>query len=306
MLLLLGCVEIRATQYFFPNGRSHIVQQIEISGLLDVLNTSGLSWNNQTGFEAWDDLANYSCDAVRRYEPGASCHRSLSWMLIDQDRVSDVDYVFKSYSQFPYIIYEVTLLRPPAIPSAAIATSEFLPNISGMFFANATVEKVAALKGAGMRYSYKVVMPGEIYNHSAGALVDGGLEFDVLSQAMSRSNVNIKSRTPDWEQITIAIIFALDLLLFIDVGGIWLINFFKRHKQQIERLRQDANEKAESARQIARRTKLKGYDVYSYEQGDSISKIEAAERAANAQKAANAERAKSDKSAKPEKKNNKK
>lgn len=271
-LLLSGCVDIQVRQYFYPNGRSHVVQAIEISGLLGVLNSSSLEWNNQSGYGAWDELANISCSSAGMAEQGATCHRNGNWLMIDQERVSDEDYIFKSYSQFPYVIYDVTILRPPMIPAAAIGASKLLPNISSTYFTNSSPDAVNSFRGAGVLYSYAAVMPGEIFNATDGTVNGSEVQFDVLSQELSHKPVVIKSREYDWGQISIAVIFGLDIFLFFDVAIIMGINYAKKHKSEIERMREEAKERAAEARAAQRRQKLKGFEVYSYEGGDSIFK----------------------------------
>lgn len=274
LILLSGCLEVRTTQYFYPNGRSHVVQQIGVGGLLTVLNSSGFPYMNSTEPGAWENAFETACLEVQKAEKGAMCHRSGSWFMLDQDRVIGADYSFDSYPDFPYTVYDLRIFRPPQIPSDLLRNNSMLPVKYGAgFFANTSKSDAAALSKAGVKYTYFIRMPGEVYSASHGTVTSDGVELDVLSQYSSGEFVRIKSREYDWGQLSVGIIFGLDVLLLLDVAAIFGVAWIKRNSDKIERMRAEAKAREDEARAAERRKKLTGYKVYSMEEEGSVSKL---------------------------------
>ncbi len=273
LLLSFGCVQISVQQFFYPNGRSQVVQQVEVEPLVAALNSSGLVYQNRSGFEGWEAVINSSCARAPSYERGSRCRRIEGWLVIEQSRVQSADYVFTSYDQFPYTIYELTVLRPPKIPLDILDDSSLVKFRQGDLFANSSDLEVGALSQSGIRYAYFIQMPGDIFNISEGRLVDRGMEFDVLVQALAHRPLYVKSRVLNLQQVALAIIILLDAFLFFDVAFLYAIGWVRKHKQQLDKLRREADARAAEARAAQKKSKLRGYEVYEYDQGEPISKL---------------------------------
>lgn len=272
-ILSSGCVQINVHQYFYPNGRSQVVQQVSVAAISAVMQSSGVMLGNSSDVD-WDLEINRSCAQIWMIERSARCARSGDWLIIEQSRVADVDYVFKSYDQFPYTIYELNILRPPVIPLSLLRDKSLLKYGQGDSFSNASIDPISSYRSAGLSYKYYVEMPGEIFNITEGRMDGQRMQFDVLEQAKKKKPVIIKSRDVNWEQVALSAIAVLDIFLFMDLAALYAVHWAKRHKSDLDRLKQEAEERAAEQRRAAKRAKLKGYQVYNYDGTEGVSKLD--------------------------------
>ncbi len=271
LLFLSGCIEVYVRQQFYPNGRSTVLQQINLGPAISTLQSAGIPPPAPYGPrpEGWDDLISAACDNVSVAEPGSHCHIVQGWLVIDQDRVPGSDYVLTSYEAFPYTVYELTVLQMPAPPLPMLESVGEDRLALGRNFTGANRTAVAQAVAAHMRYNYTVSLPGEITQYSAGTLVNGELRVDALSQMALGKPLYVKSRTLNLPQMALLVIVGLDLLLFFDLAFIWVLHEWKRWKKEAA-LREQERENEEARKRIFRKNKrLKDNEVYAAEEKEA-------------------------------------
>jgi hypothetical protein len=132
----------------------------------------------------------------------------------------------------------------------------------GREFAHANQTAVTQALQAGVRYTYTIRMPGDITEYNTGRLTDAGLEINVLEQMARAQPLRIKSHTLNWPQMALLLIVALDVLLFVDLVGIWVINAWRARVKAVQEKARLKEEEEMRKRGFPKNKKLSGNEVW--------------------------------------------
>ncbi|MFH1095225.1 MAG: hypothetical protein V1728_03335 [Candidatus Micrarchaeota archaeon] len=263
-LSMFGCVDFYVRQQFYPNGRSTVLEQIPLASPLAKLNHTmtlpPAPYDQRPA--GWLGFIDAQCAAAGSYEPGATCHRSGDWLVIDQERVPGPEYAFVSYNEFPYRVYELNVSAIPGPPAPNLTSFNvgYIPLERNL--THADKDNVLKLRALGVNYYYTIIMPGDIVNYSTGHLSDQGLEVNGIEQLYSRQPIFVQSKELDTGQLALIVVFPLLILLFLDFVAILGYKEWKKRRDQSEVRRRAREEEELKSRVFRKNPKLKSNQVY--------------------------------------------
>ncbi|MFH1306224.1 MAG: hypothetical protein ABIH83_01020 [Candidatus Micrarchaeota archaeon] len=268
LFIFSGCVRIESYEQFYPNGRSRVVSQIYVASLVKTLDISGLpppeAYANNGGWEAYIED---ECNSFSETNPGYMCHRSGDWLIIDNDRVSGSQFILVSYESLPYTMYELTIFQPPLPPVSGFEEVGQFHLPSNTSFSSIDNYTVAQLKAAGLKYNYLVIVPGEITDYNYGKLTEQGVVVDAVAVAEKGEPIRVTSRELKLPHLTMLILGALFLSLFLDFAAIWILMAWAKRKEESTRKRLE-QETTEARKRVFRKDEtLKDSEVYKAKRG---------------------------------------
>jgi hypothetical protein len=264
ILVLAGCIEFHVRQQFYPNGRSTVLQQIPINRALILLKESGVKPpspydEDPNGWLAYIDSL---CKNAGTYEPGAICHRLNDWLIIDQDRIPGEDYIFVSYSAFPYTIYELTVLKVPSPPTPLLEQLNVNHVPVERDLSHPKKEFVQQATQTGVKYEYFIIMPGEVLESSDGSVTPDGVKVDVMSQLQKRRPIRVRSRQIELEQLSILLTIPLSIFVLFDLVVLWAYRDWRGRREFAISRKKELQNTLMQERVAKRAIKLKGNEVY--------------------------------------------